>query len=103
MLNGNCIKIDLDGLSNNVKQVVNNYNYNYKYYIGVVKSNAYGLGYYKVIETMEESGINYFAVSNLNEALDVRKYTNKGILILTPLFIDEIEACIKNDISVNIG
>ncbi len=100
MLNGNVLEINLTNIKSNVKYIVDNYDY--EYYIGVVKANAYGCGYNKVISAMEEAGINYFAVSNLQEALEVRRYTNKGILILTPLFIENISECIKNNISITI-
>ena len=36
------IKIDLDRLRNNIKEIVKNYKY--KYYIGVVKNNCYHHG-----------------------------------------------------------
>ena len=100
MLNGNTFEIDLNGIKHNVNHIVKNYNY--KYYIGVVKANAYGCGYEKVIETMENAGINYFAVGNLDEALKVRKETKKGILILTPVLKDTIKLCIKKDITVTV-
>ena len=100
MLNGNILQINLNNIKHNVRYIVKHYDY--EYYIGVVKANAYGHGYNKVINAMEESGINYFAVSSLNEALEVRKFTNKGILILTPVFLNEIDECIKNNFSVTI-
>ncbi len=101
MLSGNTLQINLKGLSHNVKTIIKDYP-EYKYYIGVVKANAYGCGYENVIKTMEKSGINFFAVSNIDEALKVRKYTNKGILILTPVFPESINKCIRNNISITI-
>ena len=101
MLSGNTLEINLKGISHNVKQIIADYS-DYKYYIGVVKANAYGCGYEKVIKTMESSGINFFAVSNIDEALKVRKYTRKGILILTPVFPEDINKCIRNNISITI-
>ena len=68
----------------------------------VVKANAYGCGYYKVIETMEKAGINFYAVGNINEALEVRKYSDKGIIILTPVFEEVISTTIENNISVTV-
>jgi len=55
------VEIDTDIISSNVKNIINKYN-DYKYYIGVVKGNAYGHGGY-VSKVMVESGINYLAVS----------------------------------------
>ncbi len=100
MLSGNTLEINLSGISHNVKEIIKNYDY--KYYIGVVKANAYGCGYDKVIKTMENAGINYFAVANIEEAMIVRKYTKKGILILTPVFPEDINKCIRNNISITI-
>lgn len=98
MLNGNIIEINLSNLSKNAKHIVDNYDY--KYYIAVVKANAYGCGYTHTIRTLENAGFNYFAVSNINEALNVRKYTNKGILMLNPVFYDNVNACKENDVSL---
>lgn len=44
--------------------------------IAVVKANAYGHGAIPVAKTLRDAGINYFAVSNLDEALQLR---NAGI------------------------
>lgn len=101
MLSGNIFEIDLTGIKHNVEHIRNTYN-NYEYYIGVVKANAYGCGYYKVIETMEKAGINFYAVGNINEALEVRKYSDKGIIILTPVFEEVISTAIENNISVTV-
>ena len=69
------VEINLDNISNNVKNIIKKYN-NYKYYIAMVKANAYGHGMY-VINEMINSGINYFAVSSLDEALQIRKIDKK--------------------------
>lgn len=43
------VEIDLNTVKQNVKNIIKNYNY--KYYIGVVKGNAYGHGY-GIIKTL---------------------------------------------------
>lgn len=93
------IKIDLDRLRNNIKEIVNNYKY--KYYIGVVKNNCYHHGL-KSIKGMEEAGINYFAVSSLEEAIRLRTYTNKSILCLEPISLDNILDIENQDITITI-
>ena len=93
------IKIDLDRLRNNIKEIVKNYKY--KYYIGVVKNNCYHHGL-KSIKTMEEAGINYFAVSSLEEAIRLRTYTNKSILCLEPISLDNILDIENQDITITI-
>lgn len=98
------VEINLKALQNNVKNIIKEYKY--KYYIGVVKGNAYGHGY-GIINTLIESGINYLAVANLEEALEIRKYNkNVGILCLEPIDIKYLEICSNNNISIcipNIG
>ena len=64
-------RIDGGILENNVKEIIKKYD-KYKYYIGVVKNNAYHHGI-KVINNLIQGGVNYLAVSSLEEALSVRK------------------------------
>ena len=81
--------IDEDKLKNNIKEIKAKYN-NYKYYIGVVKNNAYNHGI-KIINSLIEGGVNYLAVSSLEEALDARKYNSEiPILCLEVIDLDYI-------------
>ena len=92
------VEINLDNLAHNVKTITNKYKY--KYYIGVVKGNAYGHGY-GIIETLKNNGINFFAVANLEEALEIRKIDKEtGIMCLEPIDIKYMEICSKNNISI---
>ena len=97
------VEIDANIIKNNIKNIIN-YNNNYKYYIGVVKGNAYGHGL-KVAKYMIESGINYLAVSTLDEALEIRSTVDKNIpiLILQPVNLKYIDICIKNNITITIS
>ena len=79
------VEVDLDNIGNNVKNIIKKYN-DYKYYIAMVKSNAYGHGMY-IVNTLIENGINYLAVSSLEEAIMIRKY-NKNIPVLCSEIID---------------
>lgn len=94
------VEIDLEALSQNVKNIIKKYDY--KYYIGVVKGNAYGHGY-GIIDTLIESGINFLAVANLDEALEIRKI-NKDIKILCLEPIDKkyLDICSKENVSIMI-
>ncbi len=95
------IKINLDNLGNNVKNILKKYN-NYDYYIGVVKGWAYGHGYYAINE-MIENGINYLAVSCLEEALEIRKFNkNIPILCLEPISLEYINEILTNNITISI-
>lgn len=92
--------INLKNLKENIKEIKKYYN-DYKYYIGVVKANAYGHGD-RIAKTLEESGINYLAVSSLEEAISVRKYTKLPILCFGYIDLKEIDEIIKNDITLSI-
>ena len=95
------VEVNLDNISNNVKNIIKKYP-DYKYYIGMVKSNAYGHGYY-IVNTLIEAGINYLAVSSLDEAMKIREY-NKDIPVLITEIIDDdlISIAIKNNITLTI-
>lgn len=95
------IEINLDNIIKNVKTIIKKYP-DYKYYIGMVKSNAYGHGMY-VINEIINNGINYLAVSNLEEALDIRRF-NKDIPVLCvePIELDSIDVAIKNNVTITI-
>ncbi len=95
---GTWIKINVNNLKENVKNIVAKYHYDY--YIGVVKGNAYGHGM-AIINDLIKSGINYLAVSSLDEALRIRKYNNEiPILCLQPIKIDCLKLCAKKHISI---
>lgn len=92
-------EINLDNIANNAKKIVEKYN-EYDYYIGVLKSDAYGHGEY-IVNELYNNGINYFAVSYLYEALEIRKY-NKDvpILLLQPINLDDINIIIDNNLTI---
>lgn len=92
------VEVNLENIAHNVRTIVERYKY--KYYIGVVKGNAYGHGY-GIIKTLKENGVNFFAVSNLDEALEVRSQDKEvGILCLEPIDIKYLNVCSKNNISI---
>ena len=93
--------INLSNLEFNAKSICEKFK-DYKYRIGVLKSNAYGHGY-KVVNSFIKGGINYIAVSYLSEALEIRKY-NKDIpvLCMQPILIEDLDCVIKNDITITI-
>lgn len=95
------VEIDCEALENNIKEIKNKYN-KYKYYIGVVKANAYGHGI-ECIKYMIKGGINYLAVSSLEEALKLRNIDeNIPILVLEPINYEGIKDAVKNNITITI-
>lgn len=95
------VKINNKALTNNIKEIISKYN-NYKYYFGVVKGNAYGHGDY-IVNDLIKGGINYLAVSSLEEAISIRKYNNEiPILCLEPISIEYIKDILDNDVTITI-
>ncbi len=94
-------QIDGDVLEKNAKEIISEYN-NYKYYIGVVKNNAYHHGV-KVVNNLIRGGVNYLAVSSLEEAIDIRRYNSEiPILILEPIDLDFIDDAMNNKVTLTI-
>ena len=91
--------INLNNLENNIKEIIKTYPY--EYYFGVVKANAYGHGI-DTVKTMDKAGINYFCVSSLEEALEVRKLTKKPILCFGYVNINDLDLVKKNNITLSI-
>lgn len=48
----------------------------------VVKANAYGLGLKFVAPILERAGCEFFYVANLDEAIELRRITNKKVAVL---------------------
>lgn len=92
--------IDCDVLKNNVKDIVSKYPY--KYYIGVVKANAYGHGDF-CVNSLIEGGINYLAASSLEECLSLRERNSHiPILCLEPINYEYLNLCESSNITITI-
>lgn len=95
------LEINETYLKENLKNIICEYD-DYKYIFGVVKGNCYGHGE-KLIKTMLKCGINYLAVSSLEEALSVRKQTDDTpILCFGYIGPNEIDVAIENNITITI-
>lgn len=93
------VEIDLNQIHKNAKKIVEKFK-DYNNYIAVLKSEAYGHGE-KVVKALENTNINYCAVSYINEALNIRKYSkNINILCLQPIDLEDVNIAIKNNITI---
>lgn len=99
-------KINLDNLKHNLTQVKNILPTKTKL-MAVVKADAYGHGDVRVSKVMLENGIDFLAVSNVDEALslrrsDVLKEFDFKILILGYTPINVIDKLFENNIDQTI-
>jgi len=95
------MEVYLDNIKDNVKTIINTYN-DYEYYFGVVKADCYGHGI-ETVKSIIEGGCNYLAVAILEEAIKIREFnTNIPILCLGHIRKEDIDICIKNNITITI-
>ncbi len=73
-------EIDLDELDYNIKNIQKRIGD--RKIIGVVKADAYGHGAVKVSEVLQKNGVMDFAVSNIDEAIELRKNGIKGSILI---------------------
>ena len=98
MYRNSYVEVDLDKLEHNIKYFLDRNN---KKMIGVLKANGYGLADYVEADTLQKLGVDFFAVSSLDEALRLRKHHIKGeILILGYVPEDALDIVKENDISI---
>ena len=91
-------KIDIDAVKYNINYFKNKPNKNI---IGVVKANGYGAIDYKMCEILRDSGVNFFAVSSIYEALNIRKHGfNEDILILGYVNDEDMNIIRDNNLSI---
>ena len=66
---------------------------------GIVKANAYGLGYKKIIPCLQQQGCEEFFVATLDEALNARKITTAPIYILGGIIKGQESTYIEKSLS----
>ncbi len=92
-------QINLDALENNIVQIKSLLQPGTKL-CATVKADCYGHGYAFTASTMCEAGADWFAVSNLAEALQLRRVgISKPVLILGYTPPDKVRELVYNDIS----
>lgn len=98
------IAIDLDAVDQNLIQVQSRLQSTVQL-IAVLKANAYGHGAVGIATRLARHGVNYFAVSHLDEALELRNSGIEGdILLFMPLGQPElIRAAAAAGLSLSLG
>ncbi|RCX17471.1 alanine racemase [Anaerobacterium chartisolvens] len=73
--------------------------------IAVLKGNGYGLGIVDFARLLTENGIDFFAVSELSEAMVLREngFTNKILLLASTSLPQEAELIVSNNIIATVG
>lgn len=90
------LEIDLDNLLENTKYLIEKTN---KKVMAIVKADGYGLVDYYIASFLENEGIDFFGVSNLDEAIRLRKHGIKSKILVMGL-IEEFDLLREYDISV---
>ncbi len=94
-------EINLDALYHNLQ--IAQKNAPHKTIIPVIKANGYGHGAIKIMKFLIEKGVDYFSVSTLEEALELRKVNhNVHLLMMGPIQKKDLEVASKHDIEITL-
>lgn len=100
MFRNTAVSVDCDILTDNIRNIRENYKYDY--YFGVVKANAYGHGDY-VVNSLIRGGVNYLSASSLEECLSIRaRNSDIPILCLEPINVEYLNICSENNITITV-
>lgn len=95
------VEINQTKLRNNIRAILEKYP-EYSSYIGVVKGDAYGHGM-KAVKALYDGGLRYFAVSSLEEAMDLRHYNaHVPVLCLQPVAFERLQEAADLDMTLGI-
>lgn len=96
------LEINIDAIKRNASRASKLFGPNITL-MSVLKANAYGHGAVALMRHLLESGIKWFAVATLNEALELRKhFPAVNILIFGYVSDNCLEIAIKNDIMLTL-
>lgn len=98
MYRNSYIEVNLSAITRNAEYFMRKTG---KHLIGVIKANGYGTVDYMEVTALKDAGINYFAVSSLDEALNLRKHNiDNDILILGYVPSSAIDIIKENNLSI---
>ena len=96
------VQVHLDNIRSNIESIRRRIGPGRKTLIAV-KANAYGHGAVEVSRMAEEIGVDFLGIATVPEAVQLRQAGIKlPILKFGPTFFEEIEAAIKNDVTLPI-
>lgn len=95
------IEIDVSAIINNLHRVREHLDDKVRL-IAVIKANAYGHGSTEVARILYQYGVDFFAVSYLEEALEIRNAGIRASIMLFSPLIDEkqVKVAIENNITL---
>ncbi len=97
------VQIDLCALERNLKRI-KDFLDKEKKYIAFVPADAFGVGLSAAVARLMESGVDAFSVTNLNEALEVRKVgLGWQIIVMTSSVLGEESLYFENNITANLA
>lgn len=96
------IEVHLEALQHNLHEVRRHLTPGCRL-IAVLKADAYGLGAVELANQLAQEGVDYFAVSFLDEALELRESgRTESILIFSPLNPEEVYPALENSCTVTV-
>lgn len=96
-MNNNTLEIDTKKIMNNINVIKKK-----KEICLAVKGNAYGVGN-EIIEYFIDEGFDFFGVSTIQEALDIRRKSKTAkILIFSAVFPEDLEIVRENNFKITV-
>lgn len=96
MFRNTYLKINVDNLYHNCNLFTTKTG---KRMMAVVKANAYGTVDYKIAKLLEKQGVDFFAVSSIEEALRLREHDIKSNILIMG-YVENFTVCKDNNLSI---
>ena len=96
------VEVDLGALERNLRKIRKKLPEQTRL-CGVVKADGYGHGAFKIAQKMQDCNIDFLAVANLYEALELRRSGIKGpLLVLGWTPVESIHQAIQEEVSITV-